>query len=102
VIHALHSTGSSDPDVLFARKQELTSPAGRMKRSARTQILVGSVASLTGVGMIVGIPLILGGLRELRQIDARVAAIESAFESYVKDTEQSKHSRRSEISSWGS
>ena len=89
-MRALQSTGSSDPDVLYARKEELLAPARKIRQTAKTRIIVGSIATLTGIGAIAGIPLILRGLRKIRETEASITAIEAAFEAYMSSAVKTK------------
>jgi hypothetical protein len=61
VIGALKATGSSDPDVLFARKEELLAESKKVKILGIAPIIVGVVVSLSIIGAVVGIPAILSG-----------------------------------------
>ena len=82
-IDALRSTGSSDPDVLCARKEELLNRIRKMKLFAITQMIVGIVVSLTIIGAIVGVPLMIRGLALKRCAEASDNAVETTYEEYV-------------------
>lgn len=82
-VDALRSTGSSDPDVLYARKEELLSRTRKMKLLAITQIGVGTLLSLTIVAAIIGVPLIIQGVTRVRCARASIESVETTYEEYV-------------------
>jgi hypothetical protein len=83
VTAALDATASSDPDVLFARKEELLADARRMSFAACVEVVAGLAASLTIVGAIVGVPAIRRGLARRKAIAASVEAVESGYSAYL-------------------
>jgi hypothetical protein len=86
VTAALHATGSSDPDVLFARKEELLACTKKMSTTATASILGGVAMSLTVVGAIVGIPAIRRGLALRNCAAGNVKTVESAYYEYLAGT----------------
>ena len=89
VIGALKATGSSDPDVLYARKEELLAPSRSLKLLGIAPIIVGIAMSLTIIGAVVGIPAILFGLFIRKRIRANIGTAESAPSEY-SDTLRAK------------
>ncbi|MBL0157230.1 MAG: hypothetical protein IPP47_09040 [Bryobacterales bacterium] len=89
VIGALKATGSSDPDVLYARKEELLAPSRSLKLLGIAPIIVGIAMSLTIIGAVVGIPAILFGLFIRKRIRANIGTAESALSEY-SDTLRAK------------
>lgn len=81
-IGALKATGSSDPDVLFARKEELLTDTRKLRLLGVFPIIVGVVATLTVVGAVVGIPAILFGLWVRRRIRHNVTTVDAAYAEY--------------------
>lgn len=82
VIGALKATGSSDPDVLYARKEELLAESRRMKLLGIMPIIVGVAMSLTIIGAVVGIPAILFGMSVKKRIRKNVTAAEEGLSEY--------------------
>lgn len=83
VIGALKATGSSDPDVLYARKEELLAPSRSMKLLGIAPIIVGIAMSLTIIGAVVGIPAILFGFFIRKRIRTNIRTAESALSEYT-------------------
>ncbi len=86
VLGALKATGSSDPDVLFARKEELLAESRKMKLLGVFPIVVGVAMSLTVIGAVVGIPAIFFGLFVRKRIRTNVQNAESAYTEYLAST----------------
>jgi hypothetical protein len=83
VIGSLKAIGSHDPDVLYAEKTLLRS-AVRFPRIAGTLlILLGVLVSLTRVGRLIAIPLVLAGWWFRRRGNRNLAAVESGFAEFV-------------------
>lgn len=82
VIGALKATGSSDPDVLYARKEEMLAESKRMKLLGIFPIIVGVAMSLTIIGAVVGIPVIFFGLSVKKRIKNNVKAAEEGLAEY--------------------
>ena len=83
VTAAFEATGSSDPDVLFGRKEELLDGARSMSRAATAQIIGGLALSLTIVGAVVGVPTIRRGLAARKNIAESKHVVECAYREYL-------------------
>ncbi len=83
VIGALKATGSSDADILFARKEELLADTRRMNLYCVVSIAAGAAMCLTLLGAIAGIPAIVYGVRLRKQIRSNIDIAESAYSEYV-------------------
>lgn len=83
VIGALKSTSSSDPDILFARKEELLAPTRAMKMMGTFPLIMGSFMTLTIIGAVVGIPFIFFGLFVRKRIRINVENAEAALADYT-------------------
>jgi hypothetical protein len=83
VIGALKATGSSDADVLFARKEELLADTRRMKLLGVFPFIVGIAMSLTIIGAVVGIPIIFFGVWVRKRIRWNTQTAESALADYL-------------------
>jgi hypothetical protein len=70
VIASLRSTGSSDPDVLAAAKEEMAATVAPLRRMAVVWLLLGFLALATRPGIFVAAPLVgagvWSGIRALR------------------------------------
>jgi Family of unknown function (DUF5362) len=91
VIGALKATGSSDPDVLYARKEELLAPSRSMKLLGIVPIIVGIAMSLTIIGAVVGIPAILFGVFMRKRIGGNIHAAEAALSEYTMALQAKAH-----------
>ena len=85
-IGALKATGSSDPDILYARKEELLSETKKMKLLGTAPIVVGVLMSLTIIGAVVGIPAMIFGFSMRSRMRRNVAAVDEAYTEYVSAT----------------
>lgn len=83
VIGALKATGSSDPDVLYARKEELLIESRRMKLLGIFPVIVGVAMSLTVIGAVVGIPVILFGLSVKKRIRTNIETADATVAEYL-------------------
>lgn len=82
IIDMLEATGSRDPDVLYERKATLMSRA-RFPRVAGLFLMVfGVLASVTVVGTVIGIPMLLGGWWIRHRGSRNVRTIEAGFAEY--------------------
>src|SRR4051812_47463178 len=79
VAAALHATGSSDPDVLFARKEELLALSRKMHVTAALTIVWGLVISLTLIGAVNGISAVRRGIALRKCAAGNVKTIEAAY-----------------------
>jgi hypothetical protein len=79
----LKATGSSDPDVLLAAKDQISAPYKPLKWFGIWGIVTGSLCCLLIVMAFIGIPLVLFGIWALRRSKKNAATIEAAFSDYV-------------------
>jgi hypothetical protein len=84
VLGALKLTGSSDPDVLYARKEELLADSRRMKLLGVLPIVAGIAMSLTIVGAVIGVPAILFGVSVRKRIRTNIETAEAALAHYLE------------------
>jgi len=83
VTRRLHATGSSDPDVLYAARQELAAPYARHRVIALLIIVGAAFTCLTVMLVPLGVPLIVVGIRHRRRCTANLATIVTAHAQYV-------------------
>lgn len=83
VVRRLRATGSSDLDVLYAARQELSGPFDRQRMICLWIIVAGSVVCCTVVLAPIGIPTVLFGVRHRRRSAVNLAVIESAHAAYI-------------------
>jgi len=86
VLGALKATGSSDPDVLYARKEELL---GERKGAtgqfmAWALIVLGVVMTLMVITAPVGIPALIYGVWLQRRLTKLNGVAETTFTEYLK------------------
>ncbi|HET9604093.1 MAG TPA: hypothetical protein VFO96_07355 [Gemmatimonadales bacterium] len=79
----LKATGSSDPDVLLAAKDQLSAPYKPLKWFGIWGIVTGSLCCLLIVLAFIGIPLVIFGIWALKRSKKNAATIEAAFSDYV-------------------
>lgn len=83
VTSALKSTGSSDADILFARKEEVLSQTRKLGFLGVLPIVAGAALCLTFLGAAVGVPAIWFGLRTRRRIRTNIETAEAAYLEYL-------------------
>ena len=88
---ALKATGSSDADILFARKEEILADTRRMSRLVVLPIVGGAAMCLTVLGAIAGVPVILYGVRLRKQIRSNIDIAESAYAEYISALSRRPH-----------
>ena len=84
VIGSLKATGSADPDVLFAKKEEMLIESRRMKFLPTFAYVVGGAMSVTIVGAVVGIPVILFGRAVKKTIRTNQSVADAGLLEYVE------------------
>jgi hypothetical protein len=83
VLGALKSTGSSDPDVLYARKEELLTDTRRMKMLGTLPIIIGVICTITIIGAVAGIPALIFGIVMRRRIKSNFRIADEVYAEYV-------------------
>ena len=84
VIGTLRATGSTDPDVLFAKKEELLSETKRLKLLGVVPLIVGTILTATLIGAIVGIPMLIVGFSVRRAYKHNIAITDAALAEYLQ------------------
>jgi len=84
VIGTLRSTGSTDPDVLFAKKEELLSETKRLKMLGVVPLIVGTILSISLIGAIVGIPMLIVGFSVRKAYKHNIAVTDAALADYLQ------------------
>jgi len=84
VIGSLRATGSTDPDVLFAKKEDLLSETKRLKLLGIVPLIAGSILTVTIIGAIVGIPMLLVGFSVRKSIKHNIAVTDAALAEYMQ------------------
>ena len=83
VTRRLKATGSTDPDVLYAAREELAAPFQRHRIVCLMIIVAGTLVCCTLVLVPIGVPAVLYGVRHHRRTRANLATIEAAHGAYV-------------------
>jgi hypothetical protein len=84
VIGALRATGSTDPDVLFAKKEDLLSETKRLRLLGIVPLVVGTIMTVTVIGAIVGIPMLVVGFSVRKSIKHNIAVTDAALAEYMQ------------------
>jgi hypothetical protein len=79
VIGSLRATGSTDPVVLAAAKDELLSAVKRLRVVALVLIALGAGASLSIVGALAGIPSLAAGAWAWWRTEQNIQTVEAGF-----------------------
>ncbi|HEX6807586.1 MAG TPA: hypothetical protein VF118_06335 [Gemmatimonadaceae bacterium] len=83
VTRRLKATGSTDPDVLYAAREELAAPFQRHRTVCLLIIIAGTLVCFTIVLAPVGVPAVLFGVRHRRRSKQNLATIEAAHSEFV-------------------
>lgn len=84
VLGALKSTGSTDPDVLYAKKEDLLAETKGKRMYGLPLMILGIVMTVLLITAPVGIPATLFGWWMKRRIARNNEVAESAYAEYVK------------------
>jgi hypothetical protein len=84
VIGSLRATSSTNTDVLFAKKEELLQETQRLKLLGIVPIVVGVILSITLVGAIVGVPMIVFGILVRKSYQHNLRVSDDAFNEYLR------------------
>jgi hypothetical protein len=84
VIGTLRSIGSTDPDVLFAKKEELLGETKRLKLLGVVPLIIGTILTATLVGAIVGIPMLVVGFSVRKAYKHNLAVTDAALAEYLQ------------------
>jgi len=82
-IGALKAANSTDPDVLLHVKEDLLDQYRPLKIMSWVPIICGALISLTIIGAIIGIPLIILGIFLRRMCKRNMATVESAYDEHL-------------------
>ena len=83
VLGSLKATGSRDPDVLLLQKQKLLAPNKSSRFAGFCLAILGALLSLTIIGAILGVPLLLLGGWFWWVGRQNISVVESAYDEYV-------------------
>ena len=83
VIGTLKSSGSRDPDVLHAQKQQLIAPARHLKLLGYICLAAGAFFTVTVVLAIVGIPSMIFGWWVQRFGKRNIQTVEAAYAEFL-------------------
>ena len=83
VIGALKATGSTDPDVLAAAKDELAGSYKPLKWFGIWGLVTGTLATALVLTAFIGIPVLIFGFWALRRAKKNMQTLESAFGEYT-------------------
>ncbi len=79
----LKASGSTDPDVLLAARDQLSAPYKPLKWFGIWGIVTGSLCCLLIIMAFIGIPLLVFGIWALKRSRKNAATIETTFNQYV-------------------
>jgi len=83
VVGALKATQSNDPDVLFARKEELLAETRRLKLLGIVPIVTGIIMTLTIIGAFVGIPVMIFGFWVRGRLKGNIKVADETYADFV-------------------
>jgi len=83
VAGVLKATGSSDPDVLFAAKEDYGSTFATQRFQGLGLLITGALSSLTVILAIIGVPVAIFGWWFWRKGQRNVAIVEAAYADYL-------------------
>jgi hypothetical protein len=83
VVGVLKATGSTDPDVLYAAKEEYGSTFATQRFQGLGFLITGALASITIVLAIIGVPVAIFGWWFWQKGKRNVALVEAAYSQYL-------------------
>ncbi|BDC52638.1 hypothetical protein F183_A49530 [Bryobacterales bacterium F-183] len=83
VVGALKATHSNDPDVLFARKEELLADTRRLKLLGIAPIIMGVIMTLTIIGAFVGIPVMIFGFWVRGRLKSNIRVADETYAEFI-------------------
>lgn len=83
VARRLKATGSTDPDVLYAAREELAAPFQRHRVVCLLIIVAGTLVCCTVLLAPLGVPIVVVGVRHRKQCERNLATIEAAHAEYI-------------------
>jgi hypothetical protein len=84
VAGVLKATGSRDPDVLYAAKEEYGSTFATQRFQGLGFLITGALSSLTIILAIIGVPVAIFGWWLWRKGKRNVALVEAAYANYLQ------------------
>jgi hypothetical protein len=84
ILGQLKSTGSDDPDILFAAKEALVAPVKPLKIIGIWAYITGGLMTLMILTAFLGIPLIIFGWWVRTRGQENLDTIEATYAEYVK------------------
>jgi len=84
IIGTLRATGSSDRDVLFAKKEELLAETKRLKLLGVVPLIIGTILTLSIIGAIVGIPMLIVGFSVRKAYKHNIEVTDAALAEYLR------------------
>jgi len=84
IVGSLRATGSTDPDVLFAKKEELLAETRRMKLLTIVPLILGGILTVSIIGAIVGVPAILFGIAVRKTYNHNINTADAALSEYMQ------------------
>jgi hypothetical protein len=83
IVGALKAASSTNPDVLLHVKEDLLDQYRPLKMMSVVPIFCGVLISLTVIGALIGVPLVILGIFLRRKCKRNMATVESAYEEYL-------------------
>ncbi len=89
VVGTLRATGSTDPDVLYAAKEQLLSETKRLRLLGVAPLIIGGILTVTIIGAIVGVPMLIVGFSVRGAYKHNIAVTDAALSEYLQSIKMS-------------
>jgi hypothetical protein len=83
VVGMLKATGSSDPDVLYAAKEEYGSTFATQRFQGLGLLITGALSSLTIILAVIGVPVAIFGWWLWQKGKRNIALVEASYAEYL-------------------
>jgi hypothetical protein len=83
VVGVLKATGSTDPDVLFAAKEEYGSTFATQRFQGMGLLITGALSCLTILLAVIGVPVAIFGWWLWQKGKRNIALVEGAYANYL-------------------
>jgi hypothetical protein len=99
VIGVLKATGSSDPDVLYAAKEEYGSTFATQRFQGLVFLITGALSSITIILAVIGVPIAIFGWWFWKKGQRNIAIVEAAYADYVSSMQSTVPSAAAPLAS---
>jgi hypothetical protein len=99
VVGVLKATGSSDPDVLYAAKEDYGSTFATQRFQGLGLLITGALSSITIILAVIGVPVAIFGWWFWKKGQRNIAIVEAAYADYISSMQTTAPSAAAPLAS---